>query len=175
MPLGKGIWNLLFITFHHSFPALTVSLKYQLLNWIDACAFPADLRWNSDRRRVSLQASQSRFMQHYLFLNRRDLRDSSIFGPNRQKCSLSYSQSLGCHTLSSLLVMHCLTKEGQKPSTHCVTIPTATVWQPEDWLCDKRSADCWANSRPASLPASLLSSLYFSCRTVSLQVVTQWL
>ena len=26
-----------------------------------------------------------------------------------------------------------------------MTIPTATVWQPEDWLCDKRSTDCWAH------------------------------
>ena len=23
--------------------------------------------------------------------------------------------------------------------------PTAIVWQPEDWLCDKRSTDCWAH------------------------------
>ena len=43
------------------------------------------------------------------------------------------------------LTAHSVTREGQKPSTHFVTIPTATVWQPEDWLCDKRSTDCWAH------------------------------
>ena len=43
------------------------------------------------------------------------------------------------------LTAHSVTREGQKPSTHFVTIPTATVWQPEKWLCDKRSTDCWAH------------------------------
>ena len=81
-----------------------------------------------------------------------------------------------CDNLRSLLpgnlTAHSVTKEGQKPYSHSVTVPRATLWQPEDSLCDKKSTDCWANWQ-ADWPAGRWATLW-RCRALSVRLPTAW-